>query len=216
MRRNEGPSPGLRPPSPRVRGEGARSADEGRRFRSALAVALLLLTSVAFADSEADRRTDAAVRMFGSVLAADVDLQKKTVDDGKVLLVVYFTSDAVRAEKLAASLRVTASGEPKKIGGLPVVVETSADASFKSFAKRAPAGIFLAQSPDPRTLKSIVQWGVAHHVIVYSPFEGHVESGVFGGLSIGAQVKPYVNLATMQASQISLKSIFMKVTKVYQ
>ena len=38
-------------------------------------------------------------------------------------------------------------------------------------------------------------------MIVYSPFEGHVESGVLGGLSVEAQVRPYVNRATLEASQ---------------
>lgn len=176
-----------------------------------LALALPLL-----ADSDESRRTDAGVRMFGTLLAADVDLSKKTVDEGKVLLVIYYTNDGRRAEELAKALRVATDGSAKKIGGLPVQVETTSDPSFKTYGKRVPAGIFLAQPPDGSTLRSIVQFGIQHRVIVYSPFEGHVESGVLGGLSIGAQVRPYVNAATLAASQISLKPIFMKVTKVYQ
>ena len=53
-------------------------------------------------------------------------------------------------------------------------------------------------------------------MIVYSPFEGHVEKGVLGGLSVEAQVRPYVNRATVEASQITLKPFFMEVAKVYQ
>lgn len=179
-------------------------------------LALLLFAQPLLADGEQTRRTDAGVRMFGTLLAADVDLSKKTVDDGRVLLLIYYTSDGRRAEELAKALRVAADGSEKKIGGLPVLVETTSDPAFKTYGKRVPAGIFLSQPPDGGTLRSIVQFGIAHRVIVYSPFEGHVESGVLGGLSIGAQVRPYVNAATLQASQISLKPIFMKVTKVYQ
>ena len=178
--------------------------------------AALLLAVSAFADSDEMRRTEAGVRMFSTLLSADLDLQKKTVDDGKVLLVIYYTTDSARAQQLAQMLRVAPSGEPKKIGGMPVEVETTSDATFKAYGKRTPAGVFVAQPPDVKTLKSIIKFGISHRMIVYSPFEGHVERGVLGGLSIEAQVRPYVNQATMQASQISLKPIFMKVTKVYQ
>lgn len=174
----------------------------------ALAIAPILL-----ADSEQDRRSEAGIRLFGTLLAADVDLAKKTAPDGSLLLLIYYANDARAAESLAKSLRLTPSGEPRKLGGLPVNVLTTSDATF---AGLAPAGIFLAQPPPAATLKSIIQYGIARRIIVYSPFEGHVENGVAGGLSIGAQVKPYINAATLQASQISLKAIFMKVAKVYQ
>ena len=180
----------------------------GRR-RSLLLFIILLAAPLAFADSDTARRTDAGVRMFSTLLAADLNLQQKTIDDGKLLVVIYYTNDGARAQQLGEMLRA------KTIGGRPVHVETTTDPAFKSYDRRAPAGIFLSQPPDAKTLKSIIQYGIARHLIVYSPFEGHVESGVLGGLSIGAQVRPYVNLPTLQASQITLKPIFMKVMKVY-
>lgn len=180
-------------------------------MRSKLLVALLV-APLLFAQTEQDRRNEAGLRMFGTLLLADVDLPKKA-SDGKLNLVIYYTSDARAAEALAKSLRVTSSGEPRKLGGLDVDVTITNDATFNG---RSPAGIFLAQAPNAATLKSIIQYGIARRIIVYSPFEGHVESGVAGGLSIGAQVKPYVNASTLQASQISLKAIFLKVAKVYQ
>ena len=39
---------------------------------------------------------------------------------------------------------------------------------------------------------------------------------ILGGLSVEAQVRPYVNLSTLSASNISLKPLFFKVTKVYR
>lgn len=180
-------------------------------MRSKLLVALLV-APLLFAQTEQDRRNEAGLRMFGTLLLADVDLPKKA-SDGKLNLVIYYTSDARAAEALAKSLRVTSSGEPRKLGGLDVDVTITNDATFNG---RSPAGIFLAQAPNAATLRSIIQYGIARRIIVYSPFEGHVESGVAGGLSIGAQVKPYVNASTLQASQISLKAIFLKVAKVYQ
>jgi hypothetical protein len=37
-----------------------------------------------------------------------------------------------------------------------------------------------------------------------------------GGLSIEAQVRPYLNRATLESSHITLKSFFLQVAKVYQ
>ena len=179
-----------------------------------IAVAYLLTASVT-GQSEETRRTDVGIRMFATLLGADLDLQKKS-ENGKLLLVIFYTTDANRAERLAAGLRVMPNGEPKMIGGLPVEVLTTTDPGLAAFANRKPAGIFVGQSPDGRNLRTLIQYGIAQRVIVYSPFEGHVESGVHGGLSIGAQVKPYVNRATLEASRITLKDLFMKVTKVYQ
>lgn len=175
-------------------------------------IAVLLMAPLLFAQTEQDRRNEAGIRMFGTLLLADMDLAKKA-DNGKLQLVIYYTNDASRAESLAKSLRVTPTGEPRRLGGLDVDVAVTNDPTFNG---RNPAGIFLAQAPPAATLKSIIQFGISRRIIVYSPFEGHVESGVAGGLAIGAQVKPYVNASTLQASQISLKAIFMKVAKVYQ
>lgn len=202
-----------------MRGEAAGS---GLRWRQpppwlrtaavAAAVQIALLAPFAYAQTEQDRRNEAGIRMFGTLLLADVDLAKKA-DEGKLSLVIYYTSDARAAESLARSLRVTSAGEPRTLGGLAVDVAITNDPTFNG---RNPAAIFLAQPPPAATLQSIIQYGIGRRIIVYSPFEGHVERGVAGGLSIGAQVKPYINASTLQASQISLKAIFMKVAKVYQ
>ena len=71
------------------------------------------------------------------------------------------------------------------------------------------------ECPVNRALTSIIKYGIGHHVIVYSPFEGHVELGVLGGLSVEAQVRPFLNRATLEASQISLKPFFLSVAKVF-
>ena len=92
----------------------------------------------------------------------------------------------------------------------------SGDLALGSYATRVPAGVFLAAAPPAPALRAIVQFGIDHSAIVYSPIEGHVESGVLGGLSVEAQVRPYVNLATLQSSRVTLKDVFMKVAKVHR
>jgi len=166
------------------------------------------------ADDLADVRAQTGARYFRAFLSADVDLDHKKVEKDQILVVFLYTDDRRRAADLAGSF----SGNVKEgatIHGAPVLVELSSDATLASYGSRVPAGIFLAQSPSQNNLKSIIKYGIDHHVIVYSPFEGHVERGVLGGLSVEAQVRPYLNRATLDASSITLKPLFFKVTKVY-
>lgn len=150
------------------------------------------------------------------MLAADLDIAQKPLRDGQLLVVFVYTDEPQRAESLARSFRKTDGSGTEPIHGLPVTVETADGALLAALEKRLPAGIFLAQPPTAETLRALVKFGVANHVIVYSPFEGNVESGVAGGLAVEAQVRPYVNLETLNASRISLKEFFLKVAKVYR
>jgi len=189
-----------------------------RRFAGrSLAVALLLLAFFgprpAAASEYDERRARAAVKLFRALLAADLGLEKKVQGDG-TLLVLFLADDAARAKDLEAAFAGDAT-EAEGIRGIPLVVETTADPTFARYRDRPPAGIFLAAEPGAARLRDIVSYGIEHGVIVYSPFEGHVEAGVLAGLSIEAQVRPYLNAATLQASSISLKSFFLKVTKLY-
>jgi hypothetical protein len=181
-------------------------------FAMALAVAL---GAPLIADDLADVRAQAGARLFRAFLSADVDLDRKKVEKDQILVVFLYTDDRRRAADLAGSFAGN-SKEAVTIHGAPVLVELSADQSLASYGSRVPAGIFLAQAPSLNTLKTIIRYGIDHHVIVYSPFEGHVERGVLGGLAVEAQVRPYVNRSTLDASSITLKPLFFKVTKVFR
>ena len=181
-----------------------------RRFLAALLL-VLVAPSLLYSDEVNDRRAAAGIRLFRALLAADLDLPKKTVAPNQLLVVFFFVDDKARATDLAQRF-ITED----KIRGLSVVTEVTNDPNFAAYEKRVAAGIFIADAPAKQPLTSIIHWGIAHRVIVYSPFEGHVEKGVLGGLSVEAQVRPYLNHATVEASQISLKSFFLEVAKVYQ
>ena len=178
----------------------------GRSIFLAAAVGLIGAGFLA-ADSYDERRTEAGLKLFRALLAADLDLKSKADSEGRLHVVFFYTDDHRRAEELS-----------KEFGKLelPTVLESSPDATFAPYEARPPAGIFLVQSPDSRALAAIVKFGIAHHIVVYSPFEGHVESGVLGGLSIEAQVRPYLNLTTLKASNIAIKDFFLRVAKVYR
>jgi hypothetical protein len=191
----------------------------GRRRRAvaltACALGVWLAGALVASQADDDRRAEAGVRLFRSLLAADLDLANKAGDDGKLLLVVFHTGDRQRAAALVTALAGDPKDGPDPIRDLPVLLDTSTDPTFAAFDGDPPAGIFLAQAPPPHVIATIVRYGIDHHVVVYSPFEGHVEQGVLAGLSVEAQVRPYVNRATLEASHITLKSFFMKVAKVY-
>lgn len=173
-------------------------------------VLLLAVVPRLTADTTEDRRAEAGVRVFRALLAADLDLEKKAVE-GELLVVFFYTRDVRRAAELGASFQ--GDGDDP-IRGMRLRVEASADPSFASYAT-PPAGIFLAQPVDRDRLRAIVAYGIAHHLVVYSPFEGDVEDGVLAGLSVEAQVRPYVNRATLAASGVSLKEFFLRVTRLY-
>jgi hypothetical protein len=183
-----------------------------RRFpRLAAALIALALFAPVYAGDLGDVRSQAGARLFRALLSADTDIDRKTADRQLVVLFLY-TGDKSRAAALAARFL----GDARDIHGIPLAIELSNDASLAAYKSRIPAGVFIAQPLTSGALKNVVGYGIEHHVIVYSPFEGNVESGVTGGLAVEAQVRPYVNLATLTASSISLKPLFFKVTKVFR
>lgn len=185
------------------------------RFRArAVAMALSVAVSAAPAlhsDDMLDRRTEVGARVFRTLLAADLDLGRKTVAANQILIIFYYAKDGRRAGELAKAF--ADSGD---VHGLSVVAEVTNDATFAKYAGRAPAGVFITEVAPRPAVQSLVRFGIDRHVIVYSPFEGDVESGVLGGLSIEAQVRPYLNRATLESSHIALKSFFLQVAKVYE
>lgn len=202
----------------RLRPPAHRSHFALRRLARSLAVLALLATLHAvavFADESQQIRTRAGLRFFRTLLAADLGITGKTVDDGKLLLLVFYVTDRKQAEELATTLRGTTAGD-QAIKGRTLVVETTSDPSLRLYAGRRPAGIFLAQAPAADGLSALIRYGIDQRVIVYSPFEGHVERGVLGGISIEAQVRPYINRATLEASRISLKELVVEASKVYR
>lgn len=190
-----------------------------RRFPvrlAALLAAVVCLARPAAAESYEERRAQSGLRLFRAMLAADLDLQRKVEPDGRLLVVFLHTGDGRRAEALASAFaRRTADGEAEPIRGLPLRVEVVPASALSTYDHRSTAGIFLAEPPAPAELQEIVRFGIARRFIVYSPYEGHVESGVLGGLAIEAQVRPYVNLTTLARSNVTLKDFFLKVAKVH-
>lgn len=175
-------------------------------------VGLLQPSHATRADDYDERRVRTGARLFRALLAADLALEHKVGADGKLHVQIY-ARDLSYADSVAELIAPKAEDPEAKIRGLEVKVETAATLP-KSDA--ALAGVFLAQVPDDATIEKLIGWGIAEHVVVYSPFEGHVERGVLGGIAVEAKVRPYVNAKTLAASHIELKPFFLKVAKVHE
>jgi hypothetical protein len=183
------------------------------RISRGAAAALLLASCAAAAplDPNQERRVEMGTGWFRGMLMADVDIEKKALADGKLLVVFLYTEDARRARELAKAF---AEGAP--IRKRLVVAEAVAEKDLPSYTSRVPAGIFLVQPPEVRALRDIVGFGRARRALVYSPFEGHVEEGVPGGLAVEAQVRAFINEKALAASGITLKDLFLQAAKVYR
>jgi len=168
------------------------------------------------AESEDERRVKAGARLFRAMLSADVDIEKKADDDG-ALTVLIVRSDRDSFEDVAQGI-VTPSVEEggASVHGLPL---RSRIVSVEALQTKSPAryaGVFLAGRLDSAALKEVIDWAAGRGVIAFSPFEGDVEQGIPGGLSIEARVKPYVNGPALARAGVQLKEKFMKVAKTYQ
>lgn len=182
--------------------------------RAALLAAALAFSTAAVgsADSDEDRRLRIGSRVFRSLVAADVEVGGKVAPDGRLPLVVYGPAGG-RWTVEAVSLIEHGEAEGSEIRDLTVVVETTEDASFGALAA-PPAAVFLAKRTDDRELDRLVRYGIEHHVVVFSPFEGDVERGVLGGLVVEARVRPLINMRTLEASRVKLKPFFLRASKV--
>lgn len=181
--------------------------------RVALVAAVLALSFGAVAvhaDSYDERRIRAGARLFRTMLAADTTLESRAAADGSLEILVYGPRGGAASADVASLI---APPDPAKsaLRGRPVSVRESA--TLPADGERL-AGVFLAAKPGDAELERLVRWSIAERVLVYSPFEGHVERGVGGGLAIAAKVQPHVNLTTLEAAGIELKPFFLKVAKV--
>src|SRR5258706_16076814 len=79
----------------------SRRGRPGRRFACVLLTAGGLAAAPLLADVYQDRRVEAGLKIFRALLAADLDLDKKTVDDGRLLVLFFFTDERRRASDLA-------------------------------------------------------------------------------------------------------------------
>jgi hypothetical protein len=101
-------------------------------FRRAV-VALFLMATIVCAstpstsDDFSDRRLTIGAKIFRALLAADIDLERKTTADGKLNLCLLYLDDPKNAAIVARAL---ANRDDSRIRGKEVHIETAMPASF--------------------------------------------------------------------------------------
>lgn len=197
-------------------------ADLQRRMRTLLISLLMTCCAVgallpAHADDVDERRIHSGLKFFRTLLLADEDIESHTDADNKALLLIVYASDKQIAERFAEELLDSGSGDKQgQLRNLNLKVEVSSDPKLQAYQQKNIAGIFVAQATYDRELTPLISFSREHNVILYSPFEGHVEKGVMAGLTIDTRVLPYLNVAALDAAHIRLKAFFLKAARHYE
>lgn len=173
--------------------------------KSLLLLSLALCSPWLSADSQSERRLLIGLRLFPAVLAADLDLASKCEE--KLHVIVLYHSDKEIATATAEQLR-----KMERVRDIPLHVGILSYQQLNSLAEDPPHAIFLAQwSPDD--IPALVQFGIRHRVVTFSPFSGDVSAGILAGLHVSDRLLPLINLETMKASGIRLKPLFLEIAK---
>jgi hypothetical protein len=165
------------------------------------------------ADGYDDRRTRAGARLFRALLAAELGIESKADPDG-TLHVVLLGGRGDHINDVAELIAPSSGDEAAEIRSVPITLDRLRD--LGELGQRRPAAIFLADIPSDTELQQLVEWSIAQRVLLYSPFEGHVERGVMAGLSVEAKVLPYLNMTTLNAAGVELKPLFIRVAKLHR
>ncbi|MDO3387896.1 hypothetical protein QWI17_18775 [Gilvimarinus sp. SDUM040013] len=190
---------------PLTRGKGIAKLAQGVQLLL-LCLLLSLPSQSLVADSFSDRRAHVGIKLFRTLLAAE---QNVTSDAGDDIYFVYVT-DQTLAEQHALQFN-----ESTAYSGTPPAKTIALDAisHTKNFTPRA---LFISQKLNSNELATVVHYTIEQHIISFSPYEGDVEGGVLGGLSVEATIKPLINITTLESSGIDIKSFYLKVAKRHE
>lgn len=178
-----------------------------------LAVALCSVPCLSIlADTFNDKRAYVGLKLFRTLVTADMQLAQKTNAKGELLIYLVFASNDSAASEYQQSLAETMP----QVRDLNVSIKTVSLADLQSSATIKPAAIFIAQQLNAVELEQLVNYSITQQIILFSPFEGDVEKGVLGGVSVEARVQPLINMHTLSKSRVEIKSFYLKVAKQYE
>ena len=175
---------------------------------AACALTLSMAVANVHADSYDERRVRMGARLFRGMLAADIGLEKHRDAEGRLPVLLY--ADEPQLAREISALIAPPGSDKAKLRGMPLLLTSGTDDP-----PSGTAGIFLATRPTDAEFQRLLDWCVVHGVILYSPFEGHVERGASGGLALEQKVRLYINAGTLEASGVKLKPLLLKVAKVH-
>ena len=180
--------------------------------RLAFGILLLLASGVALAASDDGlMRAEVGLKLFHAMMLADQDAAARADADGILTVLMVYTDDENQARYLATTLE----HDITPIHGLQVNIRIMALARFRTISDLRPMAIFITQHLQDADLQKLVQLSIRQRVLLFSPFEGDVEQGVLGGLSVRTSVRPYINMHTLRQSGVRIKPFYLKVARQY-
>jgi len=179
---------------------------------------LFFNTPLVFAyDANTERRINIGLRLFRTLLASDINIQQKVDEHNQLNLLLVSSSDISTAQAYKDNVLNIGRGDKKGfIHNLPIKITTITASEFSNYIQPPVAGIYIVEKLSDTQLQAIINYGIAQQIIVYSPFEGDVEQGALAGISIGIQVRPYINKHTLAKSRLTIKALFLKVANIYE
>jgi hypothetical protein len=186
--------------------------NKGRGLPAVLCLALILCLCVAtgFAGERDVRRAWVGLELFPTLLAADMDIASRQDASGALPILLLYGDDPSLALDMADRLR-----KIDRIRGLSLRVETAGLDEFDQLTDASPAGIFLTQSAGS-DLERVAAFCRERGILLFSPFEGDVESGATAGIRVTDRIQPYVNLEAVRAAGLRLKPFFLQLAVVYE
>ncbi len=175
---------------------------------------LWLILAMSFsvaADSFTDRRTSVGIKLFRSMLVSNTAYLDKVTPSGELHIKLIYTQNARKAHTLASSL----GADLKVLQGKPVVLEVVSLNEFLN-SKTPILGAFIVQKMNGANLKAMIDKSILGQTLLFSPFEGDVEKGVFGGISVESKVRPFINMTTLKKSKITMKAFYLRVSKKHE
>jgi hypothetical protein len=175
----------------------------------------LMLTSVAsatlMADSFTDRRISVGLKIFRSLLMADTAYQRAVLPEGKLNIAVLYQADEQAAKQLSERL---ADGfvtlHDVKVNIQPLTLK-----HYLAF-KEPLLAAYIAEDLNSQDLDEVIKHSMVGEQVLFSPFEGDVEKGVFSGLAVESSVRPLINQQALKNSKLAIKPFFLKVSKIYE
>jgi hypothetical protein len=181
-------------------------------FAAVFVVAIVYAAQPSVSDDFTQRRITAGAKIFRALLAADVDIVRKTCSRGELRLCLLYIGHTGNAETAAAALDRRGDSRIRK---MKINIEILSFAECLADDGERLAGLFLTQKLNAEKLQALTAFARERHTVVFSPFEGDVERGVQSGIAVEARVRPYLNIDALRAAKVRLKSFFLKVAKVY-
>ncbi|WP_028293799.1 type 1 periplasmic-binding domain-containing protein [Oceanobacter kriegii] len=185
------------------------------RWVSRLMLVTLLMstpTHSLFADAASDRRARVGLNLFRTFVNADLTLDSHVQNNRIPVAMLYLTSN-LQAREFRDQLEQT---WPSVQGYETEIQVVSLQQLLAQPNANMPAAVFVTERLNAQERQQLVELTIKHQVAVFSPFEGDVEAGILGGLSVTSSVKPTVNLTTLQLSKLSIKSFYLSVARTYE